>query len=91
MIIAAEFLWLFILAERQESHTKKYSEASRQIDAAFDAVLYAPTGESRKEEIAALAEFVGDNPLKMDILSGKNPRRADGRRFRRGAAGARWR
>ncbi len=71
MIIAAEFLWLFILAERQESHTKKYSEASRQIDAAFDAVLYAPTGESRKEEIAALAEFVGDNPLKMDILSGK--------------------
>lgn len=71
VVIAAEFLWLSVIAEKQESHTRKYDDAYRRISSMMDTILYAPTNETMQNEILSLKKFVGSDPIKMDTISTK--------------------
>lgn len=70
-VILLEFLWLSVIADKQETHRKKYDEATEKIDAMLQTVLFHPTEEALRNEVEALKKFVGSDILKVDILSNK--------------------
>lgn len=69
LVIVAELLWLFSLAEGQESHAKKHFAAVEYIDNSLGMILNYPTQSTLKTETEALKEFVGDDQMRMDIMS----------------------
>lgn len=69
LVVVAELLWLFSLAEGQESHAKKRFAAVEYIDNSLGMILNYPTEATLKTETEALKEFVGDDQMRMDIMS----------------------
>lgn len=69
IIVLLEYIWLSVLARRQESHVEKRNQAVERIDQGLETVLYAPTPAAMENEIDALKSFIGDDSVKMDILS----------------------
>lgn len=69
LVILAELLWLFSLAENQESHAKKFFAASEHIDNVLGMIEHYPTESTLKAETQALKEYVGDDQMRMDIIS----------------------
>lgn len=69
LVIVAELLWLFSLAEGQESHAKKHFAAVEYIDNSLGMILNYPTQSTLKTETDALKEYVGDDQMRMDIMS----------------------
>lgn len=69
LVILAELLWLFSLAENQESHAKKLFAASEHIDNVLGMIEHYPTESTLKAETQALKEYVGDDQMRMDIIS----------------------
>lgn len=71
ILIAVELIWLYTLAEKHQIHARKNSEASRKIDAMYESILYHPTQEAMRNEIATMKRFIGRNPERMDTISSK--------------------
>mgnify|MGYP000848841416 FL=1 len=69
LVIVLQYIWLSVLAYRQEAHVRKYDNAAIKIDEKLELILFAPTLASMNSEIEALGKFVGKDPIKMDTLS----------------------
>ena len=68
IILGLEFLWLYILAEKQEAFKTRYDKAYTKIMELFHTILHAPTEVSMQEEIGALKAYAGQDRIKLDIL-----------------------
>ncbi len=68
LILALEYLWLYILAVRQENSNKKYSLASKKSTKIVDALMYSPTVSSRENELKSLKKLVGDDNKILDMV-----------------------
>lgn len=67
-ILAFEYLWLYVLAVKQEKNTKKYTLAEKNCKQIVDAIMYSPTTRSRKNEIDSLQKIAkGDNKI-LDMI-----------------------
>lgn len=69
LVILAELLWLFSLAENQESHAKKFFASSEHIDNVLGMIENYPTESTLRSETEALKEYVGNDQMRMDIIS----------------------
>lgn len=87
VILCAEYLWLYILAERQEEDIKRHNEMFRKSEAMIEAVLSASTDQARRDEIQALGEFCASDYRAADMvcnmllqLREKEPEMIEGKR-----------
>ncbi len=68
IILAFEYLWLYVLAVKQENSTKKYSLAQKKSEKIVDAIMYSPTFSARENEITSLEKLVGDDNKILDMV-----------------------
>ena len=68
-ILLAEYLWLAILAKKQEDRKSKYDAAASKIEIMLEGIFYSPTKSSRDNEIAALKELMGDDVTIFEMIS----------------------
>ena len=69
VILGFEFLWLAVLAKRQEDKKNKYEAAAQKIDSMVQGILYSPTACSRQKETEALKELMGDDTRLFEMIS----------------------
>lgn len=69
VLLCAEYLWLFIVAEKQEEQLKSDKESKEKLATMFDAVIYSPTAEAQDDEIEALTKYVGRDYRRLDFAS----------------------
>ena len=69
LIILFEYLWLSVLAERQDSQAKKAKELAERIDGMLKSILYYPTQNVLETEMASLERYVDQDAMKMDYLA----------------------
>lgn len=67
IILLLEYLWLYILADRQEEKTVKYDQAYLTINSFFDNILASPTETARRDEVKALSEYLKDDHTLTDM------------------------
>ena len=67
-ILALEYLWLYVLAVRQENSTKKYTSAEKKSKQIVDAIMYSPTTRARKNEIDSLQKLAKDDCKILDMI-----------------------
>ena len=60
-IIGIEYILHYRLAASQDEHTTRIENIKRRLNIHVEGVLYAPTDSSRKTEIKALADEIGDD------------------------------
>lgn len=70
-VLGAEYLWLYILAEKQEKIKTKYELASERVANLVEGIFYSPTTESRKQEIEALKKLCGDDTRILEMICGQ--------------------
>lgn len=63
------YIWLYILAERQDARHKRTREARIRIAEMLSAVIDSPTETSQAAEIEALQDYISQNKRHMDILA----------------------
>lgn len=71
LIIGGQYLWLFALAHEEEEYAKKYDEANKNITRIFETIIYYSTEDELEIELKALKDYVGEDKLRIDILSTK--------------------
>lgn len=69
LIIVVEFVWLYVLSARSEERTLYRIAAEAEITGRLDAVVHSPTEHSTEADIRMLKEYIGQDRVKMDILS----------------------
>ncbi|MDD6203940.1 MAG: HEAT repeat domain-containing protein [Firmicutes bacterium] len=69
LILSLEYLWLALLAKKQEDAKNKYEAAAKKIESMVEGILYSPTESSRKSETEALKELMGDDTRLFEIIS----------------------
>ncbi len=67
-ILALEYLWLYVLAVKQENSTNKYSLASKKCVKIVDAIMYSPTTSSREKELDSLEKLVDGDYKILDMV-----------------------
>jgi len=67
LLLGLEYLWLYILAISQESRIRKYNTARRKTREMIDSIFYSPTIRSRKNELEALRQYVGEDYVIMEM------------------------
>lgn len=67
--IMVQYIFLLVLSHKQDVRKKRRDQVLRTINEYLESIMYAPTEYSRDSEIDALAGFVGEDKLKMGILS----------------------
>ncbi|MFR1518091.1 MAG: HEAT repeat domain-containing protein [Clostridia bacterium] len=70
-LLCVEYLWLYIVANRQEEAIKKQNEYERRIFTMLEAILACPTDTARIEEIDKLIEYIENDYTKFDIAAEK--------------------
>lgn len=63
------YIWLYVLAERQDARHRRTRESQMRIAEMLGAVIDSPTPTSQEVEIKALRDYVNQNKRHMDILS----------------------
>ena len=69
LILGGEYLWLAILAKRQEDDKNKYEVAAQKIQSMVEGILYSPTETSRQNEIEKLKELMGEDTRMFEMIS----------------------
>lgn len=69
LILGFEYLWLYVIAVKQENRVNKYSTAEEKITKMVDGIFYSPTAGARRNEIAALNKFIDNDPRIMEMVS----------------------
>lgn len=69
LILGGEYLWLALLAKRQEDGKARYEVAAQEIQCMVEGILYSPTHNSRSSEIAALRDRMGQDTRLFEIIS----------------------
>ena len=69
LLLGGEYLWLTILAKRQEDTKNQYAAASRRIQSMVEGILYSPTDASRRNETALLKELMGNDTRLFEMIS----------------------
>lgn len=69
LILGGEYLWLAILAKRQEDSKNKYEAAAQKIQYMVEGILYSPTEISRERETELLKEFMGEDTRLFEMIS----------------------
>lgn len=64
ILLAAEYLWLYVTARNQEKYLKRKKNRYAEISSLFASALSAPTLSTCKKEIDALKEYVGEDNFK---------------------------
>ena len=67
LILGGEYLWLAILAKRQEDDKNKYEVAAQKIQSMVEGILYSPTETSR--QIEKLKELMGEDTRMFEMIS----------------------
>ncbi len=70
-LLCAEYIWLYIIANRQEETLLRNGEYDGEIHNCFEAILGAPTQLAQSEEIGHLCEYVKNDYEKFDIAACK--------------------
>lgn len=64
------FIWLYVIAEKQEGKNKKSKESYNRIAEMLGAIIDSPTNTSQSDEIAVLSKYIEkDKHERIDILS----------------------
>lgn len=66
VLLAGEYLWLYILSKKNEETDLQKREVNLRIHAMMEAFLYSPTHSSRETELESLFQYLGDDPVKKD-------------------------
>ena len=69
LVLGGEYLWLAILAKRQEDSKNKYTAASQKIQSMVEGIIYSPTENSRKNETELLKELMGNDTRLFEMIS----------------------
>jgi len=69
LILGLEYLWLAVLAKKQEDEKNKYEVASEKIGSMVEGILYSPTESSRKRETQALKKLMGEDTRLFELIS----------------------
>ncbi len=69
VILALEYLWLAVLAKKQEDDRNKYETAAKKIQLIVEGILYSPTEDSRRAEIDELKKIMGDDTRMFEMIS----------------------
>ena len=67
IILGFEYLWLSLLAEKQEDAVSKRSNAKKKIHKMIEGLLYCPTKSVLEKETEALKKFIGNNSQNLEI------------------------
>lgn len=67
-LLAIEYLWLYILAVKQEKHTNKYSAARKKAKKIVEGIMFSPTHRSRESELDSLLDLVNGDSEILDIV-----------------------
>lgn len=69
MILGFEYLWLAVLAKRQEDDTNKYNTVLKKSTNIVEGILYSPSESSREAETKALKELMDDDIRSFEIIN----------------------
>lgn len=69
LLIIIEYLWLYVLAEKQERYNKNRKADLQKIASLTEAVLMSPTDQGKLVEIENLGTFVHNHADRMDDLT----------------------
>ena len=67
-LLALEYLWLYILAVKQEKHTNKYSAARKKAKKIVEGIMFSPTRRSRESELKSLNDLVNGDCEILDAV-----------------------
>lgn len=67
-LLGLEYLWLYILAVKQEKHTTKSNYAKKQAKKIVEGIMFSPTYRSRESELASLKDLVGNDCEILDTV-----------------------
>lgn len=62
VILGMEYLWLYLLAVRQEEQINRHNTEKENVKKMIEGALYSPTETAKKEEIARLEEYAFSSP-----------------------------
>lgn len=68
IMLGLEFLWLYVLAVRQENRANKYSAAKEKAEKIISSIFYSPTALSRRNEIKALQNLIDGDYLILEMV-----------------------
>lgn len=69
LLLGGEYLWLALLAKKQEDSKNEYAAASQKIQNMVEGILYSPTASSRQNETAMLKELMGNDTRLFEMIS----------------------
>ncbi len=69
--ILFQYIFLLSLSHKQDARKKRREEASNTINEYLESIIFAPTEFAKDSVIDALAGYVGEDKLKMGILSSR--------------------
>lgn len=69
LILGFEYIWLAVLAKKQEDSKNKYNTAAEKCMHIVEGIVYSPTQTSRADEIKALKDIMGNNPKIFEIIN----------------------
>lgn len=64
ILLAAEYLWLYVAAQNQEKYLKRKKNRYNEISSLYKSALSAPTLSIREKEIDSLNSYVGNDNFK---------------------------
>lgn len=67
-LLAFEYLWLYILAVKQEKHTNKYNAAQKKAKKIVEGIMFSPTYRSRESELESLVDLVNGDCEILDAV-----------------------
>lgn len=69
LILLAEYIWLAVLAKRQEDSANKYRVAHQQTQSIVEGILYSPTASARERETEVLKKIMGNDTRIFEMIS----------------------
>ena len=69
LLLGGEYLWLAVLAKKQEDSQNRYAAAEQKIQSMVEGILYSPTAASRQNETALLKELMGNDTRLFEMIS----------------------
>ncbi len=68
-LLGFEYLWLALLAKRQEDDSNLYLDAAKKCNCMIEGILYGPTEKCREKETQELKKLMGDDIKMFEIIN----------------------
>jgi len=69
LLLGLEYLWLALLAKKQEDNKNKYDTIKRKCTSIIEGIIYSPSESCREAETQALYDLMKDDTYTFEIIN----------------------